>query len=144
MEQVKERSTPITDALLEQLVGKYVHAPVNEFVRYDLMENGDETVNVRLCGLMVGYQKTILHYSYPELSPLPAPSVFYNVMLSDGMSYPLSETALELEVLTEDEFAEALEQHVDEEAFLETPPQSLLEAREHDEYDEDDAQGGLQ
>jgi len=108
---IKYEKETLKESFLESLIGKYVHAPVNEHTTYDPMEKEFVTVNAWFAGKVAGYEKTIYAYDYKENKFFNEPKIVYKVLLCDGMAYVVSEKKSKFIELTEKEFMEMLAEH---------------------------------
>lgn len=111
MKIIKKEKEVVNESLLKSLIGKYVHAPVNEHITYDPMEKDFVKVNAWFAGKVAGYEKTIYAYDYKENKFFEEPKTVYKVILCDGMAYVISEDKSLFKELTEDEFIEMLAEH---------------------------------
>ena len=50
MKIIKKEKESVNELFLDSLIGKYIHAPVNEHVTYDPMEKDFVTVNAWFAG----------------------------------------------------------------------------------------------
>ena len=111
MEVIKKEKEIITETFLEGLIGRYIHAPVNEHVTYDPMEKDFVKVNAWFAGKVAGYEKTVFAYDYKNDEFLKESKTVYKILLGDGMAYVISEEKSIFEELTEEEFLEMLAEH---------------------------------
>lgn len=102
--------TPITEEIVASLAKKYMYATENYQMTQD--ENGVmEEVNAWFGGFVYGYEKAILHFDYMSNLAFAEPQTYFNLLLSDGMSYVLSPKKCVLYELTEEEFNEKSAEH---------------------------------
>ena len=106
MRTVKEMDARLNEELLSGLIGTVVHAKTNE-----LLDKEGNVHNVWFAGMVAGYQKSVIAFDYVEDKPLDEPKVQLQILLTDGMAYGLSETALEINELTDDEFLALVEEY---------------------------------
>lgn len=111
MEIIKKQDEAITESFLESLIGKYIHAPVNEHVTYDPMDKEFVKVNAWFAGKIAGYEKAVFAYDYKNDEFFKESKTVYKVLLCDGMAYAISEENSVFEELTEEEFLEMLAEH---------------------------------
>ena len=111
MEIIKKQDEAITESFLESLIGKYIHAPVNEHVTYDPMDKEFVKVNAWFAGKIAGYEKAVFAYDYKNDEFFKESKTVYKVLLCDGMAYAISEENSVFEELTEEEFLEMLAKH---------------------------------
>lgn len=123
---VKTQDQPLTEEIVLFLMGRYVHAPVNNHeIPNDLEGGAHQVENVWFAGKVVGYEKAFIGYDYDRRVELEEPLTFFNLMLSDGMGYQLSTEALELNELTEEEFRDMVTMDIAR-RVAETAPSDLL------------------
>ncbi len=107
---IHDGETPITEELIASCAKKYIYATENYQMTQD--ENGVmEEVNAWFGGFVYGYEKATLHFDYMSNLAFAEPQVYYNLLLSDGMSYVLSPKKCVLYELTEQEFNEKSAEH---------------------------------
>jgi len=108
MKIIKKESEPFDESFLKNLIGKYIHAPLNEHVTYDPMEKEFVKVNAWFAGKIAGYEKSVFAYDYKTDKFLKEPKTVYKILLCDGMAYVISEEKSIFEELTKEEFLEML------------------------------------
>lgn len=115
---IKSKEDIIVDyeKFVTNLIGKFVHATVNEHTSYEPLEKKDITVNAWFAGKVAGYEKTIFAYDFRSEEFYEEPQVVHKLLLCDGMSYALSEDSLEINELTKAEFIDMLAEHQVKEA----------------------------
>lgn len=113
MKIIKKREDKIEnyEKFITRLIGKFIHAPVNEHTSYEPLEKRDITINAWFAGKVAGYEKTIYAYDYRDDTFYDEPQVVHKLLLCDGMAYVLSESGLELSELTQEEFIEMVAEH---------------------------------
>jgi len=112
MQIVKATEEQITEELVKGLVSKIVHVPTNMHTINNPMENHSETVNVWFAGMVAGYEKAYLNYDYETKEFLKEPVSYFNILLTDGMGYVLSNNGdVEIRVISEEEFNELVKEH---------------------------------
>lgn len=115
---LKNREDFITETLLTSMVGKFIHAPINNH-EFTNNKGENETVNVWFAGLVVGYDTAVIYYDFENNSFLDSPEVKYSLLLSDGMAYSLSLDS-EIVELTEEEFSDMVEKFAKEQMAKES------------------------
>lgn len=98
------------------MIGKFVHATLNEHISQDPLDPKDIPVNAWFAGKVAGYEKTIFAYDYRFDKFFEEPQVIHKVLLCDGMAYALSMNRLEIEEMTETEFVTMVAEHQVKEA----------------------------
>lgn len=116
----------LTEEFVQSLVGKIIHVPINKLNVFNSVEGRMEEVNAWFGGLVVGYEKAVLHYDYYNKTDLEEPKVFFNVLLKDGMGYALSQEELEIRELDEIEWAKLLAEHHKEEIVQQVMEKEIL------------------
>lgn len=102
---VKTVDQPITEDLVESLIGEYVHCPVN--IHTIRKAGQDEVVkeNAWFGGQVAGYEKAVLKFDYLSGEFLDEPKEFFNILMTDGLGYVLSPDGdVELRIITKEEF----------------------------------------
>jgi hypothetical protein len=123
---IKPLEETVTDQFVDSLLGKYIHVPTNKHVFPNPMENGkEEEINAWFAGQVAGCEKAILVFDYETKEMLETPVVHYNILLTDGMGYLLSQTEAEVIELTDVEFTELLAEHHAHQAIEEEAPKLI-------------------
>lgn len=101
---VKSLDQQLTEDLLQQLMGKYVYAPVNKHLVVDMHEfveakdAGKEPETTELdawfIGKFAGYQKVYTVYDYFKEDFVETPIVSFTAVLTDGVAYVLGDCKL--------------------------------------------------
>lgn len=115
MAQIKTVDQQITEELVASMVRKYIHVPTNTHTNGD----GGEEVNAWFAGQVAGFEKAVLHFDYLKSEYRDEPATFYNILLSDGMGYVLSNDACEILEITKEEFDTMVQQHIAEQVVEE-------------------------
>ena len=118
MKIVKKNEDFITKELLESLVGKIIHATVNNLELTDAT-NKVETVNVWFAGMVAGYDVVTTYYDYEDNSFSTTPTIRYSLLLTDGMAYTLASDC-ELHEITQEEFLKLVEEYTKEQMKKDT------------------------
>lgn len=105
---MKTESQKVTEKLVEEMVGKLVHAKKNPHEVVEPIE-GEKEVNVWFAGWVAGYEKAMISFDYAKGEWLDKPQTVFNILLSDGMAYVLSERS-EVVELSEEDFVEMIAQ----------------------------------
>ncbi|SHN81832.1 hypothetical protein SAMN04487896_4865 [Paenibacillus sp. ov031] len=119
-QMIKAKDDTLTEELIASLIGKCVHAPTN--VHEIQTPTGATTkANVWFAGIVAGYEKAVIGFNYEAGEFHEEPQTYYNVHLTDGMGYILT-SAFELEIheLTQEEFAQLIEENKKEENTTES------------------------
>lgn len=102
MRVVKTIDQPLNEEMLKELIGKYVHVPTNKIEVPN--EFGDTmTHNVWFGGVVAGYEVGVVAYDYINMA-FGEPKTHYNILLTNGTAFVLSDTELEIRELTQEEF----------------------------------------
>jgi hypothetical protein len=109
METLKTLEQPLTKELVESLVGLFIHVPTNLHKIND--QEGEREENVWFAGQVAGYEQAVVHFNYGEQTFKDEPTIYYNLLLTDGMGYVLSSEKVEINKLDENEFQAMLEEH---------------------------------
>lgn len=108
-EVIKTKDQAVTENLVKELVGKHIHVPTN---MHDIKtEDGTGEVNAWFGGRVAGYEKAEIHFDYEKQEFMDEPSTIYNILLCDGLGYVLSNRESEVNIITEEEFQEMVEEH---------------------------------
>ncbi|MDK8192548.1 hypothetical protein QP794_20895 [Paenibacillus sp. UMB7766-LJ446] len=135
-QMIKAKDDTLTEELVAGLVGKCVHAPTNMH-EIQTPTGATTKVNVWFAGTVAGYEKAVIGFNYEADEFHEKPQTYYNVHLTDGMGYILT-SAFELEIyeLTQEEFAQLIEEKKKEEN-TENINQSLSDVLSNKETNEE-------
>jgi hypothetical protein len=114
---VKVVSDPLTEELLRTLVGEYVHGTKNGHDMINPTDGSVERHNVWFAGQVAGYEKAEISFDWQNEQWLDVPQVFYNLLMTDGTSYLLSQDELEISIISEYEFTAMLANYQTNEAI---------------------------
>ena len=119
-QMIKAKDDTLTEELVASLIGKCVHAPIN--VHEIQTPTGATTkANKWFAGIVAGYEKAVIGFNYEADEFHQEPQIYYNVHLTDGMGYILTSTfELEIHELTQEEFAQLIEEKKKEENTTES------------------------
>ena len=112
--QLKTKEQTFDELAITELIGKTIHVPTNKHVVKQQQEDGsvmDTTVNAWFAGQVAGYEKAHLQYDFTSGTFLDEPKFYFNILLSDGMSYQLALTDSEILELSDEEFTTLLAEH---------------------------------
>lgn len=129
---IKAKDQAITEEIVKRLIGKFVHVPTN-FHDVATPTGATTKVNVWFAGVVAGYEKAVIGFDYETGEFNEEPQIFFNVHLTDGMGYVLTnDYDLEINELTEEEFTQLVEEHKEaqntpEIILPETPKLQLLD-----------------
>lgn len=107
---VKRQDEDVTQELIHSLVGKFIYVPTNIHIVNNELENKREQVNAWFGGQVAGYEIATIYYDYINDSFLEEPQTHFNILLTDGVGYILSNVS-EIQVLTEEEFMKMVEEY---------------------------------
>jgi hypothetical protein len=108
---VKAVSQEISVELLQGLIGKFVHATINEHNVPNNLDGTSGVQNAWFAGMVAGFEVATIGYDFKSGAFYAAePVLFYNLLLTDGSGWALSKDRLELSVLTDSEFTELIAQ----------------------------------
>ncbi|MGA4519274.1 hypothetical protein ACPA0F_18610 [Solibacillus silvestris] len=112
--QLKTVEQTFDESAIAGLIGKTIHVPTNKHTVKQQAEDGsleDTVVNAWFAGEVAGYEKALLQFDFTDGKFMDKPKVFFNILLTDGMSYQLALTESEIIELDEAEFATLLAEH---------------------------------
>lgn len=108
---VKFVDQELNEELVQSLIGKFIHVPTNMHKVFNQFEGKEEEVNVWFGGKVAGYEKAYIHFNFETKEFMEEPEVYYNILLTDGMGYVLSQTKVEILEITEEEFMALVAEH---------------------------------
>ncbi|WP_426455439.1 hypothetical protein ACP26L_36155 (plasmid) [Paenibacillus sp. S-38] len=105
----------IDETTAASLVGKFIHVPQNDITPPD-----GQTVNMWFAGQVAGYEKAVIGYDYVngEFFTPENVQVYFNVHMTDGATWVLSNKQLIIEEITEEKFQQMLTEHLAKQALL--------------------------
>lgn len=109
---IKAFDQPVTEELIQGMIGRLVHAPTNKHVINNPMENNqEEEVNAWFAGQVAGYEKAYIQFDYEKNEMLEEPQLHYNLLLTDGMGYLISQKEAEIFEITDTEWESLLAEY---------------------------------
>lgn len=105
MNLIKTTADKLDEHILENLKGKYIYVPTNK-----VRDEENKEHNIWFAGQVAGYEKTKNFYDYVNEKFLETPIISFNILLTDGMCYVLSEESVIYEI-TEEEFLDLVERY---------------------------------
>ncbi|MCR8843915.1 hypothetical protein NQ117_09465 [Paenibacillus sp. SC116] len=100
MKIIKTKTEPLTEEMLRDASGKLVHVPVNEMPK---LGSESETENVWFAGHVCGFEKAEIYLDMTTGEKVERPEIFYSLLMTDGSTWPLSKTVLEIVEITKEE-----------------------------------------
>lgn len=125
MANVKTVDQEITEELVSSLVKKYIHVPTN--IHKNAQSEEEEEANAWFAGEVAGFEKAVLHFDYMKGEFREEPITFYNILLSDGMGYVLSNDTCEINEITKEEFDKMVQEHIANQVVEEETQRALQE-----------------
>ncbi len=110
---LKAQETVLTEELLQSLVGKTIHCPVNYHTTVQNLTGEDSEVNVWFAGMVAGYEKIYLAVdlaSESNVLTITEPRTDFRLIMTDGASYALADQSKVLEI-TDQQLAEMVKKH---------------------------------
>lgn len=106
---LRDKETPVTEEILESLIGKIIHVPNNILPMVDSKGNIHKE-NVWFAGMVAGYDVVTSYFDFANNKFIDTPFKRISILLTDGMMYTLAPESEILE-LTDDEFYKMVEEN---------------------------------
>lgn len=130
-EVLKTIEQPLTEELVQNLVGKFIHVPTNNHKVPDEINGGDQEINVWFGGRVAGYEKAHIEYDYITNEFLQEPMTHYNVLLVDGMGYVLSNVGdVEIHEISKDEYEAMVQEFIASQIVAQQENETIALAQE--------------
>ncbi len=105
MLKVKNLEDSLSESFIENILWSYIYVPQNIF------EIEGSTENIWFGGYLVGYEISKIFHDFKDKRDTEECAISYNLVLSDGAGFPLSEQS-EIFTVTENEFIGMLTEHI--------------------------------